>query len=427
MPYPKLLEMETSSLPNQNSPASQEMPTSQTQVQYAGFWVRLFAFLLDNVFVSLATISLGITLYTINPNWGFGNLISIVSLIVGAVYLFVFWIKDGATPGKRLFGLKIIETRLLENYSNIPQNGLSPLTAIARYFGYLVSTVVFFLGFLWIAFDKNKRSWHDKIAGTAVIRLDNQKRVVLRIVTIVLFLILSALATVGGFVVGINEEIKRDNRNIVLEKVFSGQKKDLEFSFQKQREAYLAALPPETQNLVQKSADLIQEAILLIAESDCTVQKLNPAIETKLAEAVKLAEKAVSLSPDSPYTHYRLAHAYNWASCYPFGGDNKALLAYQKATELDANFVEARSGLGNMLKNLGNYQSAIPHLEYVTQKAPLCDNCWLELGEAYLRYGAKTKAREALQTAKNLLKNSNTSTSSKQIEIRIEKLLDELN
>ena len=41
---------------------------------------------------------------------------------------------------------------------------------IGRYFAYLVSIVPMFLGFLWIAFDKRKQGWHDKLAGTVVIR-----------------------------------------------------------------------------------------------------------------------------------------------------------------------------------------------------------------------------------------------------------------
>ena len=40
---------------------------------------------------------------------------------------------------------------------------------IARYFGYLVSSLPLFLGFAWIAIDRRKQALHDKIAGTRVI------------------------------------------------------------------------------------------------------------------------------------------------------------------------------------------------------------------------------------------------------------------
>jgi len=41
---------------------------------------------------------------------------------------------------------------------------------IGRYFGYYLSMIPLFLGFIWVAFDKRKQGWHDKLAGTVVIR-----------------------------------------------------------------------------------------------------------------------------------------------------------------------------------------------------------------------------------------------------------------
>ena len=60
--------------------------------------------------------------------------------------------------------------------------GLNPLFAalvgtgpgtgqwVIRYLAYYLSALVFFLGFLWVAFDRRKQGWHDKIAGTVVVR-----------------------------------------------------------------------------------------------------------------------------------------------------------------------------------------------------------------------------------------------------------------
>ena len=42
--------------------------------------------------------------------------------------------------------------------------------AIGRYVGYMISMVVLLLGFFWIAFDQRKQGWHDKLAGTLVIK-----------------------------------------------------------------------------------------------------------------------------------------------------------------------------------------------------------------------------------------------------------------
>ena len=41
---------------------------------------------------------------------------------------------------------------------------------IVRYIGYTVNTVVFGIGWIWAAFDKDKQGWHDKLAGTVVIK-----------------------------------------------------------------------------------------------------------------------------------------------------------------------------------------------------------------------------------------------------------------
>lgn len=238
--------------------------------------------------------------------------------------------------------------------------------------------------------------------------------------TLFLYLLLFAGLFIYGLIIGLREKSGKAGETMV-KKYLSGEQKDLSFNFGKQREKYLAELPDESRTVVEKSRQLIAEAKTLIGGADCNVQKLNSKIEEKLSEAVSLANQALELSPESPYTHYNLAYAYNWSHCYSFGGDDKALLEYQKAIELDQDFLEARSNLGAIYKNLANYQAAIPHLEYVTQKAPLCGYCWMDLGEAYLRYGAKSRAKEALDTASGLIDEKDKE------RVRVDKLLDELN
>jgi hypothetical protein len=41
--------------------------------------------------------------------------------------------------------------------------------AVLRYFGYIISAIPFSFGFLWIAFDKKRQGWHDKIAASYAI------------------------------------------------------------------------------------------------------------------------------------------------------------------------------------------------------------------------------------------------------------------
>ena len=74
----------------------------------------------------------------------------------------VCWVKFAGTPGKRLLRLKVLDEKSGEN--------LTVGQAILRYIGYFPSTLVFFLGFIWIAFDSKKQGWHDKIAKSVVVR-----------------------------------------------------------------------------------------------------------------------------------------------------------------------------------------------------------------------------------------------------------------
>ncbi len=82
--------------------------------------------------------------------------------IIGAVFYIVCWVKFAGTPGKRLLRLKVLDEKTGEN--------LTVGQAILRYIGYFPSTLVFFLGFIWIAFDSKKQGWHDKIAKSVVVR-----------------------------------------------------------------------------------------------------------------------------------------------------------------------------------------------------------------------------------------------------------------
>ncbi|MGZ8994756.1 MAG: RDD family protein, partial [Burkholderiaceae bacterium] len=45
--------------------------------------------------------------------------------------------------------------------------------SIGRYFGYYVSTIPLLIGLIWVAFDSRKQGWHDKLAGTVVVRPKN--------------------------------------------------------------------------------------------------------------------------------------------------------------------------------------------------------------------------------------------------------------
>ena len=72
------------------------------------------------------------------------------------------WNSLGWSPGKRLLGLRIVTPE-----GRPPGLG----RGFARTTAMLLSIVVLFLGYFWAAWDRQRQTWHDKIAGTYVVRV----------------------------------------------------------------------------------------------------------------------------------------------------------------------------------------------------------------------------------------------------------------
>jgi uncharacterized RDD family membrane protein YckC len=78
------------------------------------------------------------------------------------VFVIGFWIVKGATPGKMLLGLRIVDA---ESGSRA-----TAWQCIGRYFMGLLVFALAGIGYFWIAIDPRKQGWHDKIVGTVVVR-----------------------------------------------------------------------------------------------------------------------------------------------------------------------------------------------------------------------------------------------------------------
>ena len=91
----------------------------------------------------------------------FQNDVVTMNLLVSAVYNVAFMtLFNGQTLGKIMLKLRVIK-----------KNGqrIGILDAIIRnVFGYTISGM-FLLGYLWAIFDREKQTWHDKLAGTVVV------------------------------------------------------------------------------------------------------------------------------------------------------------------------------------------------------------------------------------------------------------------
>jgi uncharacterized RDD family membrane protein YckC len=83
-------------------------------------------------------------------------------VIVEFGYFPYFWAKSGQTPGMKMMNIKVVR--------DVDGGPITMGSAILRLLGYWVSSLVFYIGFIWIFIDKRQRGWFDLIAGTVVIK-----------------------------------------------------------------------------------------------------------------------------------------------------------------------------------------------------------------------------------------------------------------
>lgn len=140
-----------------------------TDVEYAGFWIRLGATLIDTALIMVITFPLLIWIYgweyfdsDVNSGLVAGPADFLITWVAPFIAAIWFWRTRQATPGKIALSLRIVD-------ANSGQT-LSTGQSVGRYFAYLVSIVPLCLGFVWIAFDRRKQGWHDKLARSVVVR-----------------------------------------------------------------------------------------------------------------------------------------------------------------------------------------------------------------------------------------------------------------
>lgn len=141
----------------------------ESQVEYAGFWVRVGATIIDTLLVMAVTLPPLISLYGwqyLNSKGIAGPADLLISWVLPAVAVVWFWTKRQATPGKMVLSLRVVDAASGQALS-LPQS-------IGRYLAYFVSVMPLGLGLIWVAFDRRKQAWHDKLARTVVVRAKNR-------------------------------------------------------------------------------------------------------------------------------------------------------------------------------------------------------------------------------------------------------------
>jgi uncharacterized RDD family membrane protein YckC len=133
-------------VPGEPAPAPVPPPLAlvpEAALPRAGFWIRMVALLIDVVLVGIVT-----RMHDWYP-------------LILAIYGAVLWKLRGATVGDIIFGLRVVR---------VDGGSMEWVTVIVRALACFFSAIALGLGFIWIAFDREKQGWHDKIAGTVVVR-----------------------------------------------------------------------------------------------------------------------------------------------------------------------------------------------------------------------------------------------------------------
>mgnify|MGYP001614219874 CR=1 FL=1 len=132
--------------------------------QKASFKRRFLAFLIDTVLIYIFLIVLNLFFSPLKQYF------IPINILIGILYGSIFITYKGATPGKMLLKIKVV---------SISYQSVSFSHALLREsIGKLLSGIVFDLGYFWIIIDKKNQAWHDKIAKTLVVRLDNKNNLI---------------------------------------------------------------------------------------------------------------------------------------------------------------------------------------------------------------------------------------------------------
>ena len=129
-------------------------PTDGPSGPRAGFWKRFAAILIDAILLSIVFVPLSLALPA--------GVYYVLSTAAGlAYYILLEGGPRGQTVGKMALGIRVID---LGRGGSIGYG-----RAFIRYIGRIVSSLPILLGYLWMLWDKEKQTWHDKMAGSVVV------------------------------------------------------------------------------------------------------------------------------------------------------------------------------------------------------------------------------------------------------------------
>lgn len=138
----------------------------EDDLEFVGFWPRVGAALIDSLLILVICVPLVTMIYG-REYWASSRILQgpadfLINWVLPAIAIVLFWVYRQATPGKMAIAARIVDARTGERPST--------RQLVVRYLGYYVAMLPLMLGILWVAFDPRKQGWHDKLAGTVVVR-----------------------------------------------------------------------------------------------------------------------------------------------------------------------------------------------------------------------------------------------------------------
>jgi len=151
--------------------ATQPHPVPAGELPLAGVGARFLAVIVDGLIVGVPWVVIGIPMVVLLQAGSQAALLAAVGIALAAFLSFILALWNdvylpatrGYSIGKKLLGLRI--------YTVDGQSPIGMGKALIRFLGRIPSGMCLYLGYLWALFDDRRQTWHDKFAGTIVVRM----------------------------------------------------------------------------------------------------------------------------------------------------------------------------------------------------------------------------------------------------------------
>ena len=130
-------------------------------MEYAGFWRRFAAYIIDNILISVVFWLVVLVLGAIAGDGGMIGAYTLGAIVWLGYYAAMESSTSQATVGKMALGIQV---------TDLEGNRISFGKALGRNLAKILSALIFYIGFIMAAFTAKKQALHDMIAGTLVVK-----------------------------------------------------------------------------------------------------------------------------------------------------------------------------------------------------------------------------------------------------------------